>query len=174
MGKAVLVERWWRGAAPGEYCSSSIRIWVQIHNIPVEYRERAVPNNLAELVGRVIKDENQDKNKDSKRRKCPRFRVEIDVDRPILHGVYLADEDVEPIWIEYKYERLPIVCARCGRLTHDSNTCDFKKDEPVSKKFGSKLRVDFQADVDPPDSSSEEEQSQAKTCLHLRKGRFRV
>ncbi|KAL9673737.1 hypothetical protein QQ045_029998 [Rhodiola kirilowii] len=157
MGWAVLVEKWRRGAMPGDFFSPVIRLWVQIHNIQVEYRERAVPNNLAELASRVIKDEIQDRNKDPKRRKCPRFRIEIDVGKPILHGVYLKDEGVDPVWIDYKYERLPIVCSKCGRLTHDSNSCDFEKDEPVNKKYGTKLRADYQRNMENLGGSSEEE-----------------
>ncbi|CAM8885501.1 unnamed protein product [Rhodiola kirilowii] len=63
MGWAVVVEKWKRGVAPGDYCSTCIRIWVQLHNVPVEYRERAVLGNLAELAGRIIKDENQGSEK---------------------------------------------------------------------------------------------------------------
>ncbi|CAM8920943.1 unnamed protein product [Rhodiola kirilowii] len=91
MGWAVIVEKWRRGTTASNFNSWNIRIWVQVHNVPVELRDRAVPKELAELAGKVIKDETQDKNKDSRRRKHPRFRIELDVTKPILHWVYLMD-----------------------------------------------------------------------------------
>ncbi|KAL9662322.1 hypothetical protein QQ045_027155 [Rhodiola kirilowii] len=107
-------EKWKQGATPEDYCSWIIKIWVQIHNIPAEYRDRTIPGELAELAGKVVKDESQDKDKDLKRRKWSRFRIELDVRKPILHGVFLADEGIKPVWLDYKYERLPLVCHKCG------------------------------------------------------------
>ncbi|CAM8967065.1 unnamed protein product [Rhodiola kirilowii] len=157
---AVLVEKWKRGAAPGEYCSWIIRLWVQVHNVPAEYRDRAIPGELAELAGKVVKDESQDKDKDMRRRKWPRFRIEVDVRKPILHGVYLTDEDVKPVWIEFKYERLPLVCHRCGRLTHEAEQCLFEKEEPANKKFGKSLRAEMQTG-----SESVLEQTEEECCM---------
>ncbi|CAM8910462.1 unnamed protein product [Rhodiola kirilowii] len=139
---AVLVEKWKRGASPEDYRSQTIKIWVKIHNIPAEYRDRSIPGELAELAGKVIKDESHDKNKDLKRRKWPRFKIELDVTKPILHGVFLAEDDIKPGWIEYKYERLPLICQKCGRLTHESDQCSFEEEEPPNKRFGPSLKAE--------------------------------
>ncbi|KAL9673458.1 hypothetical protein QQ045_029716 [Rhodiola kirilowii] len=145
MGWAVTVERWRVGSVPMDYNSNVIRMWVQIHNIPVEYRESNTPRELADLAGKVIKDDKHDDNKDAARRKWDRFRVEVEVDKPIFHGVFLAEEDREPVWIEYKYERLLMLCFKCGRLTHESNKCEFASEyQPDKRRFGKWLRADNQ------------------------------
>ncbi|CAM8996739.1 unnamed protein product [Rhodiola kirilowii] len=156
MGWAVIVEKWRKGTTTSNYNSWSLRIWVQVHNVPVEYRDRVVPRELAELAGKVIKDETQDKNKDSRRRKHPRFRIEIDVTKPIMHGVYLMEN--EPVWIAFKYERLPIVCLRCGWLTHSTNQCEFKMEEPPNKRYGANLRAEARVNEETAVGAMEEEQ----------------
>ncbi|KAL9689957.1 hypothetical protein QQ045_010350 [Rhodiola kirilowii] len=143
MGWAVTVEKWRVGSVPMDYNSNVIRMWVQIHNIPVEYRKSNTPRELADLAGKVIKDDKHDDNKDAARRKWDRFRVEVEVDKPIFHGVFLAEDDREPVWIEYKYERLPMLCFKCGRLTHESNKCEFESEyQPNKRRFGKWLRAD--------------------------------
>ncbi|KAL9665548.1 hypothetical protein QQ045_020969 [Rhodiola kirilowii] len=57
MGWAVIVENWRRGTMEGNFNSWNIRIWVQVHNVPVEFRDRVIPKELAELADKVIKDE---------------------------------------------------------------------------------------------------------------------
>ncbi|KAL9662916.1 hypothetical protein QQ045_027751 [Rhodiola kirilowii] len=125
MGSAVIAEKWRNGTSPGDYTCSTIKIWVQVHNIPVELREGKTP-----------------------RRECDRFRVELEVNKPILHGVFLAEEDREPVWIEYKYERLPNMCFKCERLNHETNQCEFESEvQPYRRKFGRWLKADYQGMV---------------------------
>ncbi|KAL9659041.1 hypothetical protein QQ045_018606 [Rhodiola kirilowii] len=108
-------------------------------------REGSTPAELASLVGKVVKDESQDRKKDLQRRTCDRFRVEVDVNSPIRAGVYLLEENNEYIWIEFKYERLPIVCFRCGRLSHDQKQCSVDVEDPSNtRRFGPHLRADYQ------------------------------
>ncbi|KAL9681362.1 hypothetical protein QQ045_013145 [Rhodiola kirilowii] len=116
---AIIAEKWRKGARPLNYNSTKIGMWVQIHNIPAELRKGTTPSELASLVGRV-KDELQDRKKDFQRRKCDRFRVEVDVNVSLRTSVYLMDEeDDEPIWIDFRYERLPNICFKCGTLNHE-------------------------------------------------------
>ncbi|CAM8908679.1 unnamed protein product [Rhodiola kirilowii] len=59
----------------------------------MELSEVEVPKQLAELAGRIIKDESQDANKDKQRTKWPRFRLEVEASEPILSGCYLKLKD---------------------------------------------------------------------------------
>ncbi|KAL9679901.1 hypothetical protein QQ045_017772 [Rhodiola kirilowii] len=140
---AVIAERWRKGVAPADYKSTKIRLWLQVHNVPAELREGTAPSELASLVGRVIKDELEDGKKDFQRRKWDRFRIEIDVNIPIRHGVYMLDEEEDPLWIEFKYERLPNFCYRCGRLSHELEQCTYEVEDPSNRrKFGPQLRAE--------------------------------
>ncbi|CAM9000682.1 unnamed protein product [Rhodiola kirilowii] len=143
MGWAVLVEKWIQGKTPLDYISMKLRIWIQIHNFPMELREGSAPCELAELAGRVVKDELQDNNKVVQRRRCDRFRIEIDVDKPIMRGVYLKETNMEYTWIDFKYERLPNLCCKCGRMNHETGQCDYVQGEELTtRKFGPWLKAD--------------------------------
>ncbi|KAL9672282.1 hypothetical protein QQ045_028532 [Rhodiola kirilowii] len=96
-------------------------------------------------------DELQDGKKDFQRRKCDRFRIEVDINTPLRTGVYLLEEESkDPIWIDFRYERLPNICSRCGRLSHEMNECSYKAENPSSRrKFEPHLRADYQRPADP-------------------------
>ena len=49
-----------------------------------------------------------------------RVCVELDIDKPLRRGAYIASSDGERLWLTFKYERIPIVCFICGKLGHDN------------------------------------------------------
>jgi hypothetical protein len=51
-----------------------------------------------------------------------RLRVNIDLTKPLDRGraLNLADKT---LWVEFKYEKLPLFCFRCGRVVHGSKGC---------------------------------------------------
>ncbi|CAM8937156.1 unnamed protein product [Rhodiola kirilowii] len=148
-GWAVIAEKWRSGAKPLDYSASKVRLWMQLHNFPMELGEVMVPQQLAELAGRVIKDESQDSNKDKHRRKWPRFRVEVEVSDPIFPGCYLKLRDGRYIWLDFKYERLPNICFKCGRMIHETSQCQYEVEAEQSKRYGVWLKADRQGSSVP-------------------------
>ncbi|KAF4402324.1 hypothetical protein G4B88_003245 [Cannabis sativa] len=63
-----------------------------------------------------------------------RFRATIDLNKPTFSGFFLRRQKLKDLWIQYKYERLPKLCFKCGLLTHDQSIC-FKT--PTVVKDGS-------------------------------------
>ena len=55
--------------------------------------------------------------------KFMRVRVELEIDKPLRRGAYIASSEGERLWLTFKYERLPIVCFICGKLGHDKKHC---------------------------------------------------
>ena len=41
--------------------------------------------------------------------KFMRVRVELEIDKPLTRGAYIASSDGERLWFTFKYERLPTV-----------------------------------------------------------------
>ena len=48
-----------------------------------------------------------------------RVRVKIDVTKKLVRGKKVMIEGGEQRWINFRYERLPNFCYRCGLLNHD-------------------------------------------------------
>ncbi|KAI7989431.1 hypothetical protein LOK49_LG13G00250 [Camellia lanceoleosa] len=66
-----------------------------------------------------------------------RIRVAIDVRKPLRRGMKFALSSADLIWVDFKYERLPIFCYFCGRLGHSDRECDAK----LSSADGSRVDV---------------------------------
>ena len=49
--------------------------------------------------------------------------MELEIDKPLRRGAYIASSDGERLWLTFKYERLPTVYFICGKLGHDNKHC---------------------------------------------------
>lgn len=81
MGWAIQIERWSPGKQIKELFSRKIQIWVQIHNLPIEYRNAKFAIRFAEKAGTVIQVPETRSNylgQDEIRKYC-RFRIETDI-----------------------------------------------------------------------------------------------
>ena len=47
-----------------------------------------------------------------------RIIVNVDITKPLMRGKMIQIEDLEPSWVVFKYERLPIFSYRCEILGH--------------------------------------------------------
>ncbi|KAF4348893.1 hypothetical protein F8388_001733 [Cannabis sativa] len=48
-----------------------------------------------------------------------RFRATVDLSKPLFSGFFLWRLGLKDLWVQYKYERLPKMCFKCGILTDD-------------------------------------------------------
>lgn len=48
---------------------------------------------------------------------CLRLRVNIDITKPLDRGRALSLAGTSS-WVEFKYEKLPLFCFRCGCIVH--------------------------------------------------------
>jgi hypothetical protein len=56
-------------------------------------------------------------------RSYSRVRVEVDIHAALKLGFRMKRGDMEPAWIEFRYERLLGFCSLCGFIGHDKKTC---------------------------------------------------
>ena len=52
-----------------------------------------------------------------------RIHVVMDITQPLCRGQRVRIGDSTVMWVDFKYERLPIFCYWCGKEDHDK--CDF-------------------------------------------------
>ena len=50
--------------------------------------------------------------------RCLRVQVRIDVAKRLVRGKKITIEGGKSRWVQFKYERLPNFCYRCGLFSH--------------------------------------------------------
>jgi hypothetical protein len=55
-------------------------------------------------------------------RRCLHIRINIDLTRTLDRGRALI-LNAKPIWVSFKYEKLPQFGFKCGRIFHARNSC---------------------------------------------------
>ncbi|KAK9997641.1 hypothetical protein SO802_022327 [Lithocarpus litseifolius] len=79
-------------------------------------------------------------------RKFTRIKVDIDIEQPLLPGIFLPRPKLDDLWVSLKYEKLSIICYTCGLIGHDEKDCNneiYKLQNPFGAIFeaaGSSLR----------------------------------
>ncbi|KAK7853822.1 hypothetical protein CFP56_034518 [Quercus suber] len=67
-----------------------------------------------------------------------RVRITLDINQPLCRGRMVNVGEMEPQWVSFQYERLPIFCYWCGHLNHDEKDCSLWTDS------GGTLNIDDQ------------------------------
>ena len=68
--------------------------------------------------------------------------MDLEIDKPLRRGAYIASFDGERLWLSFRYERLPTVCFICGKLGYDNKYCPMSKDwRSVCPQYGDWLRA---------------------------------
>ena len=72
-----------------------------------------------------------------------RIRVEMQLDKPLWRGRgYVKNDEGGRIWVDFRYERLPIFCYICGILGHDEKHCQASSLEQLSgRQYGEWLKA---------------------------------
>lgn len=95
-------------------------VWVQLHNLPVEFWEAESLEKISTCLGRLLKVD--DFTGSLARSKFARVCVELDLAKPLKQGFWLGD-DCHRVFVVVLYERLPTFCYVCGVIGHGTNTC---------------------------------------------------
>lgn len=91
----------------------SINIWVQIHGLPYELRSFHRAKGLAEHVGKVKEGNSlQPVETHQLGGEYVRFRIAMDITKPILPGFFLERMVRKHIWVPLKYVKLPNVLSQ--------------------------------------------------------------
>ena len=90
----------------------------------------------------------EDLDEGSSRGNFMRARILLDVDQPLCRGRKVWLGEAQDHWVSFKFERLPIFCYWCDRVSHGDRDCalwlqsreTLKTD---SQQYGPWLRRDF-------------------------------
>lgn len=98
---------------------------IQIHGLPPLF----LHVGTAKLIGKRVESVHEE----SISKKCMvaqhflRFRIDIEMGKPIQAGYFLRNNSDDEHWVQFKYERLGDFCCKCGMLDHITGRCSFAK-----------------------------------------------
>ncbi|KAM6584415.1 hypothetical protein CsatB_011417 [Cannabis sativa] len=101
---------------------NSSPVWVRAYEIPPRYWTIKNANALAQKIGTVNSIDRLWRN-GFPTNEYIRFQVTIQLNKPIMVGVFLPMEEGVCLWSYFKYENLPCVCYKCGVVGHEESRC---------------------------------------------------
>ncbi|KAF3950817.1 hypothetical protein CMV_023477 [Castanea mollissima] len=121
-GFPLILKQWNQNMVVEDLDFSSLPIWIQVHNLPIEYMSKENAVEIGALVGEVL-DVDFTGNGEVCMSKFLRVKVEVKVDDPLQSGFYLDTSPQPDLWVQFKYERVAEFCYKCGRLGHLKARC---------------------------------------------------
>jgi len=106
--------------SPSQMDFSSSPIWVQVHDMPLGCMNRGIGRQIGSSMGEV--EEVAVAEDDVGWGRYLRIRVAINLHLPLERGRTLRVSG-KPLWVPFKYEKLPIFCFRCGCIIHGQKGC---------------------------------------------------
>ncbi|QHO02050.1 uncharacterized protein DS421_13g420520 [Arachis hypogaea] len=116
-----------------------------VHGIPYDFMEKETGILIGEMLGVLVEAE-EPKTDGVLRRTYLRIRVSINITKALPTGFWLDRENLPPLWVFFKYERLPdSYCFNCGILGYEKKTCKNLTAmacwDPTKKKYAPGLGV---------------------------------
>ena len=104
---------------PSQVVLDSSPFWVRIYNLPFNCRAEEDVRAVASCLGPIV---DVDVDNFGLERFC-RVKVMLNIFKPLRRQQRIRRKDGVLTTIEYKYERLPYFCFRCGVLGHSDKDC---------------------------------------------------
>jgi hypothetical protein len=127
---------------PSQLAFNHSPIWIQVHDMPLICMNKSVGTKIGSSLGELV---DIDVAGDGMGwGSYLRLRVVIDLMKPLDRGRALSLAG-KSSWVEFKYEKLPLFCYRCGCIIHGSNRCpvisNTRLNKEETKPWGSWLRA---------------------------------
>lgn len=90
-------------------------VWVQLHNLPVEFWDGESLVTISGSLGRLLKIDDYPSTLSRSKFAC--ICVEIYLTRPLKQGFWIGD-DAHRVFVVVLYEKLPTFCYLCGMVGH--------------------------------------------------------
>nr|XP_017257879.1 PREDICTED: uncharacterized protein At4g02000-like [Daucus carota subsp. sativus] len=135
MGNLLALVLWNPDLSLAEIDFSSVQFWVQAHGLPLGRMNKDVAKELAAKIGRLVEVDCIGEGIQL-HRSFLRFRVELNIKKPLVPGFILKRSGLSDLWIEFKYERLSKFCYECGRIGHDEDSCKYQEHHAQAEDYG--------------------------------------
>ncbi|KAF4373731.1 hypothetical protein G4B88_030074 [Cannabis sativa] len=145
-GALLVIMPWPSWLAPSEVKFDKSLFWVRLSGIPPFYWNKTNLEELAAKVSAVYKLPRYiDFERGSFGMGTLRFKATIEIDKPIFSGFFMKRESIKDLWVQYKYEKLPKFCQKCGIIAHEQKLC-FKPPTVIKDAKGASTAVEPEND----------------------------
>jgi hypothetical protein len=97
-----------------------VPLWIQLWGLPPHCKTKQMGENIGALLGKVEASEFYEY---PGKKVIIKIKVAIDINKPILSGIHVGNLTDGTNWIDYRYEKLPQICFKCGMIGHGDNLC---------------------------------------------------
>lgn len=121
-GYPLILKLWNQNMAVEDMDFISLPMWIQVHDLPIEYMFKENVEEIGALVGKVLVVDFT-RNGGVCMSKFLRVKIELKVEDPLWSGFFLDRSPNVNLWKQFKYERVADFCYKCGRLGHLKAKC---------------------------------------------------
>jgi hypothetical protein len=97
-----------------------VPVWIQLWGLPPHCKTKAMGTHLGSLTGEVEASEFYEY---PGKKVIIKIKVAMNVHLPIPSGIYVGNPTDGTSWVDFRYEKLPQVCFRCGIIGHSDKLC---------------------------------------------------
>jgi hypothetical protein len=97
-----------------------VPVWIQLWGLPTHCKTKQMGESIGALIGKVEASELYEY---PGKQLIVKINVAINTKNHILSGIHVGNPTDSTNWIDYRYEKLPQVCFRCGMLGHADKLC---------------------------------------------------
>ena len=164
---------------PREFTFKSSPVWVQVFDLPLYHMTEKVGELIEKAMGGHIEMEVTEDGVGWG--KYLRVKIRIDISKPLLRKKKIAFVGKDPLWVSFKYERLPLFCHACGIIGHGKKECVTRSNQKEqglvgTLQYGAWLRADYHVKrssprIDPKPVVEEEKEDEvvAETAEQMQK-----
>ncbi|RYR49362.1 hypothetical protein Ahy_A07g035841 [Arachis hypogaea] len=105
-GNLVNLRLWMEGELVFEVDHDFMEFWIKVHGIPLDHMDIGTEILIGGMLGVLVEDEDPKVN-GVLRISFLRIRVSINITKALPTGFWLEREEMPPLWVFFKYERLP-------------------------------------------------------------------
>ncbi|KAF4368452.1 hypothetical protein G4B88_028313 [Cannabis sativa] len=184
-GGLLVLEAWPDTGQWRDYNLNKISCWIKMRGWPLKLFTQRNVRRMGEMAGE-IEDFKWQNDRGMFLNGYVRMRIGFPLNKSLFVGRFLPS-DGKRFWIQFRFERLSMLCYGCGRWGHEKKDCDkqvvMEKDEheQLVPKYGPWLKEDDpipncfvafkQGQVMASDISVEQEESERENPLVTKLGR---
>ncbi|CAN1182375.1 hypothetical protein LINPERHAP2_LOCUS35931 [Linum perenne] len=112
----VVIQNWRPYFQPEESTLSTLRVWIRLSGIPLEYFDYGILKRIGDRIGKTVRIDHT--TLEALRGNFARLCVEVDLSKPLI-SKYRMRQRVRRI----EYEGLHTICFACGCYGHEEANC---------------------------------------------------